>query len=101
MAISYDNAYDLSRDDARIKQRATVAAVRAALDLYGVGANLPGSAGAKLCTAVLASPDGYGQAFAFVLVADAQFANAAALRQATDATLLASVKAAWPAMAGG
>lgn len=101
MPISYDNAYDLSRDDARIKQRATVAAVRAALDLYGTGANTAGTAGAKLCTAVLANPDGYGTAFAFALCADTQFATAAALRQASDATLLASVKAAWPAMAGG
>ena len=101
MPISYDNAYDLSRDEARVFQRATVAAVRAALDLYGQGANTAGTAGAKLCTAVLAAPEQYGRLFAFVLCTDTQFATAAALRQASDATLLASVKVAWPAMAGG
>jgi len=97
MPISYDNVYDLSRDDARIFQRATIAAVRAALDL-SVSAT---GAQRTLCTAVLASPETYGHLFAFVLGADTQFNTAANLRSASDAVLLASVKAAWPAMAGG
>ena len=97
MALAYESAFDLAIE-ARVFQRATVAAVRAALDVYADAQ--AGAAAKQLATAVVSAPDVYGRLFAWVVVADAQFTTQSSARQASDATILAIVKAAWNAVAG-
>lgn len=93
---SYRAGYDLvTSGDADLSQKATMAAISAALTQYATNTNTSTVHIARrtLATKVLQSPESYGRDFALAVVVTQSAPY-------TDAVLLAGVNAVWDAMAG-
>lgn len=95
-ALTYQSAYDGAVADANLGHRVTVAAVKAAQDIYAEVS--PAAARKALCTTVLSSPVALNATWLLVCATDP--AIVAAGVTPTDPQILTAIKNAWNAVAG-
>lgn len=96
-AFTYQSAYDGAVSDANIGHRVTVAAVKAAQDIFTAESATPNRRTA-LATAVLANPVALQTTWLLILATDPTIVAAGV--NPTDAQILTAIKNAWSAVAG-
>ena len=99
-SFSYKNVFDNIATDANTLHQVTVAAVRAAEDIYAEDPATVGHAARKtLATAVVNAPDTYAYRFVLACGVDPTIV-AAGNKNLADSDVLNAIKLAWNCLAG-